>query len=56
MIDKRELDYLEKEYIGLCVKDFNSINESVRRTARLDEIEASVGQDITMSWYKKAEL
>jgi hypothetical protein len=60
MIDRREMNYLEQEYLELALAvltdDIDCSISTIRsRNERLDEIEEMVGEDICSEWFNKAE-
>lgn len=60
MVDKHDLNSLEQEYIEIYVADLTddvdcSPSTTIRRQARLAEIEDLVGKFIVSPWSRKAE-
>ena len=60
MLDRHDLDALEKEYIELYLAELTddvncSLSDMKRRTDRLEEIETLVGWPLAENWSRKTE-
>jgi hypothetical protein len=52
MIDRRELNYLEHEFVSLTLSTFRTPNAVFED--RIDEIRDLVGSEIVSSWFNEA--